>query len=237
MPSSGSSHPAPKSRSYNNKDVTFHSNQHLSQSQITIVLAKMHSIIPLLSLLALAQAVPNIGQRGDKLVHILYRHDKSSNKMSLTVTDESKTKIHGRSCSMTLDDGAFASIPIAIKVDGTGEGDLKLGSSAYKIPSARDGATGASCWSVYNQDEESVDCAVPWTSAVELTDISTNATQCFDSSQVTARSLEERLCNFFYEPVPVGDGNPHQNFLHKQISVCRCSLPPPRLKSLVNHTH
>lgn len=169
--------------------------------------------------------------------------DKATKASSVMVTDETRTKIYGHSCADTL---ALGSLNIAYDVDQYGSGTLRFGSAVYTVHSDLAFSGGIECGVIYDDSETHVDCVAPWPAGSELIELPANATRqpcleehlsrraVYETDQGTNAPLisrdshpeapvgqSKRQVTCMPNPVSrlVGNGNPHQNFQHTQLSV------------------
>jgi len=212
-----------------------------------MLLALLAGGLPLIA----AMATNTLHQRAAPRVVVSLFVDKATKGSSVMVTDESKTKIYGHSCASAL---ALGSLNIAYDVDQYGSGTLRIGSAVYTVHSDPALSGGIECGIIYDDSETHVNCVAPWPAAgPELVELPTSATRqpCLDDhlSRRAAFELDEVAADAPFTsrdvhpespagqsgkrqvtcmPVPVtrlvGNGNPHQNFQHTQLSV---RLPGP----------
>lgn len=182
-------------------------------------------------------------------VNVMIQQVKSTSETDIAVVSQDTSKILGYSCSSTLSSGAFADLPITADIDENGAGTLTVGSTTYKVHEDRDTSGGIACARIFNDGESFLDCAVPVPSSVKLSPVSDQETTCFNSgvipslqsayksmlaqqgppetAKLTRRDLsssrpvlDERQCGIWSASSQVvGDGNPHQNYYLKQLSV------------------
>lgn len=187
-------------------------------------------------------------------VNIMIQQVKSTGETDIAVVSQGTPDILGYSCSSTLNYGAFADLPITADIDENGSGTLTVGSSTYKVHEDRDASGGIACARIYNDGESFLDCAVPVPSSMKLSPISDQKPTCFNSgvipslqsaykamlaqqeppapANLTRRDLSssrpvlnERQCGIWSPATQrVGDGNPHQNYYLKQLSVSHLAL-------------
>lgn len=193
-------------------------------------------------------------------VNVMIQQVKSTSETDIAVVSQNTSEILGYSCSSTLNSGAFADLPITAYIDENGAGTLTVGSTTYKVHEDRDTSGGIACARIFNDGESFLDCAVPVPSSLNLSPISDQETACFNSgvipslqsayksmlaqqgppetANLTRRDLsssrpvlDERQCGIWSASSQVvGDGNPHQNYYLKQLSVSALlSLQPHSL--------
>ncbi|KAG9255765.1 uncharacterized protein F5Z01DRAFT_699546 [Emericellopsis atlantica] len=161
-------------------------------------------------------------------VSVLWSHDKVSGTKSLRVSDTSNQLI-AQSCSDTIEG------PMSIDfsgVDENGFGNVTVGTDSYLAHSKVEYSGGIVCSKVYNEESAVVECHdIDWdppADPVVEADCHENAEVDDLASHVSARSaspashLEERdpqiVCTSSSSTELIGDGNPHQNYRHQQIS-------------------
>ncbi|KAF7556449.1 hypothetical protein G7Z17_g1443 [Cylindrodendrum hubeiense] len=159
-------------------------------------------------------------------VDVVWRHEKSSGLTSLSVFSST----HGSLISETCGSIITADVPIDFSdLDDDGSGTFTVGRTKYTAHSNPEKSGGPACSKKYNGEVALLQCAgVDWAAK----NISTTAvTGCFqyDDSDITFAHLEGRkpavkrqekrqICHADYGTRLVGDGDPHQNFYHKQLS-------------------
>lgn len=192
-------------------------------------MSKMWPLAPIFMLLAasdvLSTPVSSKFPRSDTgNVRVLFHHDKTESKTSLTLTDPSKNKTFAHACDYKLDSGDFAKFPIRMDVNENGAGSLIYGDKKYRIHSLPEHSGGINCSRTYSQDTASVDCMAPWRAPFQLQQLPSNFTSsCFSPGQ-PAYGLDRRqqpgpVVNFIDQTRKEGNGDPHQNYYHRQITV------------------
>ena len=185
-------------------------------------------------------ATPAVHQPAPPIVVVSLFFDKTTKASSVIVTDKTKTEVYGHSCASTL---ALGSLNIAYNVDQYGIGKLEFGPETYTVHSDATVSGGVECGVIYDDTELHVDCLAPWTADFQPAELPANATlPCFEnhlsrraaygldggipepfvSSEIEARqagSIGGNTCNPFPISKLVGNGNPHQNYRHTQLSV------------------
>jgi len=174
-------------------------------------------------------------------VFVTWRHEIPSGSTSLTIQSANKTVL-AETCGSTIGSLSFAD------VDAHGGGHLTAGDAKFEIKSQPE-AGGPVCTRIYNGDIAVVECTgldldVPAGAATSAADCfkheHTKAafrslmTRSDDVADATAHVDEPEMpafhsriqgrqttCISNTDVVVQGDGNPHQNYLHKQISVSR----------------
>jgi hypothetical protein len=130
-------------------------------------------------------------------------------------------------------------------VDQYGSGTLQLGPKTYTVHSDPAESGGVEFGAIYDPSELHVECLAPWPADVELVELPASAAQpCFDGHltrravydvdegvptpllsrdmQLEAPAKENKrqvTCMPVGDSRLVGNGNPHQNYQHTQISV------------------
>ncbi|KAK3994806.1 hypothetical protein QBC44DRAFT_367323 [Cladorrhinum sp. PSN332] len=198
----------------------------------------------LLAILPLAAAAPSLPAVADEHsnvvvretadpVHVLYRLDRASSLESVIVSNSDKSQVYGRICGNKLDTGVFADFPIAVELDAAGSGTITIGGVAKST---------SACIGRNNDDEIYFDCEVPGLTLPETAILDASDLQavgdCFATSTPALKArgaapatspknadniiaLDRRQGTNCYPVIiseKVGDGNPHQNFYHKQLS-------------------
>ncbi|CAI4214300.1 unnamed protein product [Parascedosporium putredinis] len=162
-----------------------------------------------------------------------YHRDIVSNQteLSLSTLDKSHTYSHG--CGNSLE---VAGRTVSVAVNDRGAGNVLIDAEEYRILGDRQMSGGASCTKLYNDRSVVVECSVPWYANMEdLSAISDDRVEeCFSEesaahrrslptsfapSVVSAVEKRQGLCMWFYADNTdlVGDGNPHQDYLHRQV--------------------
>ncbi|EQL02562.1 hypothetical protein G6O67_004188 [Ophiocordyceps sinensis] len=177
-------------------------------------------------------------------VHVQWQHDKVSNEMSLSVLDDSYTRLLAHSCNAHLSMGDTS---ISVDADADAQGSLTVDGKSYLIHSMSEHSGGATCNSMYNEHESFFDCRVKLPAHVPAHPLDPALSRaCFPQSpngpvsgMLVARALNatdealqdvdghvlERRWSFpeflrktLREPVLVGDGDPHQHWRYVQTT-------------------
>lgn len=193
-----------------------------------------------LALAALATATlaaPPSARDHTEEVRLIWLHDKVTGQKSLTMTDDSETKVYGHSCDSELDGVDFKS-----GVNHNGFGNITVFGTKYRVHGDRELSGGAECGKKFTDKAVEVFCSIPNVPSSKLSELdAADVKKCFDgefslfgalegfspvnSSHLAERDMAKRqgggtgLCMPGPCTVRVGDGDPHQNYLHKQISV------------------
>lgn len=169
-------------------------------------------------------------------VSITWRHEKSSGSTSLTIREAKGDTVLAETCGNTLGSLNF------VNADENGAGNLTVGGATFDISSRVQ--DGVSCTRTYNGDIAVVDCSGI---SFEVPKGTAQSANCFNDENAKASFLalnrrnmvlhvptptEKRStpaqmfklrgrqqCHSEETTYPVGDGNPHQNYYHKQLSV------------------
>ncbi|KPM37924.1 hypothetical protein AK830_g8633 [Neonectria ditissima] len=197
-------------------------------------------MLPLLTLASLLSAVAAVE------VKVIWRHEKSTNRTSLSAYNREKGSLIAETCGSFLDGDS----PIDFSnVDEHGSGNFTVGDDTYKVHSKARHSGGPECSRSFNKDHAWLQCSgFEWDS--------TNATQgnnsyCFENSRSHTvfrtlegrdkdhgekatrgrglveprsegeKSMDKRLggtCVSGRTTKLVGDGNPHQNYYLEQLS-------------------
>jgi hypothetical protein len=211
---------------------------HLSQAHHTNTTLTLHSCTSFImrsTLFALpAFAASVIASE----VFVTWRHELSTGKTALEVQGTDKSVL-AESCSSKIGSLDFSN------VDEHGGGFFTVGDNKFAVTSKPE--NGPACHRIYNNDIAVVECT--GVDADVPTGMIASEDGCFshEENKVAFRSLRSRSEDVLNASLPVegpsmpafhsrilgsrqscisntdttlvGDGNPHQNFLHKQISV------------------
>lgn len=193
-------------------------------------------------------AAPSQYTRSDTQdVKVVIQRLKATSETDIAVTEATTSQVVGYACSNALNTGSFVDYPITADVDESGGGTLTIGSTTYKVHENPEISGGITCTRVFNDVEMYMTCTATVPSSLQLTPISKrDSTNCFQSGSpglqmtanamlngaapppagnITARKAEainkrQAPCGSWTgETQIVGDGNPHQNYLLKQLSV------------------
>lgn len=198
-------------------------------------------------LVSIALAVPHDKQKTQE-VDVMIQQIKATSEMDITVLSQESSKILGYACSNILNSGAFAEKPIKADLDENGAGTLAVGNHMYIVNEDPETSGGITCGRTYNDVESFILCAVPLPTSLPLTPISNGEkASCFNSGNTPSleaafRSIlaqnkapetgmtdiddlpmlhkRQTACGQWSSDTQVvGDGDPHQNYLHTQLSV------------------
>jgi len=219
------------------------------QSNISVLLVKMISLAIIAALASCVPTVltaPTLDTRQDvKEVSINIQFIKATSEIDLSVTDKATSKSLGYACSGTLNADAFANFPISADIDENGAGNLTIGPDTYVIHEDSKYSGGITCIRMFNHLETLVRCNAAVPASIEATSSTTNVPSCFSDSNpslhrsaaslshgISAPGVTERTtrreglpvdkrqtCTWYEVTNRVGDGDPHQNYLDKQLSV------------------
>ncbi|KAH6888424.1 hypothetical protein B0T10DRAFT_488155 [Thelonectria olida] len=163
-------------------------------------------------------------------VQLVWRLEKDSGKTSLSAYSSAKGSLVAETCGSTLK--ADSDIDFS-DVNEDGSGNFTVGDDSYRVHAKAKFSGGPACSKTFNQEFALVQCSgVEWTAKNA---VQGNATHCFENDyssralesiqrrgqthEMHSRGLDERqYCTWYTTTSLVGDGNPHQNFLHKQLS-------------------
>jgi hypothetical protein len=180
-------------------------------------------------------------------VFVTWRHELSSGKTALEILGADKAPL-AESCSSKIGSLDFSN------VDSHGGGSFTVGDKKYDVLSQP--ADGPVCSRIYNDDIAVVECTgvdydVPEGAATSAEDCFSH-----EESKTAFRSLKSRSADMYSASTApaekpampsfhsrilgsrqttcvsntdvtlVGDGDPHQNYLHKQISVSAHFVSP-----------
>jgi hypothetical protein len=171
---------------------------------------------------------------------VTWRHEISTGSTSLTIQSADKTVL-AETCGSSIGHLDFS------RVDENGAGHLSLGNRTFSIQSQpQDGPV---CTRIYNGDIAVVECS--GIDLDNIPEGVSKSADCFTHEHVKAAFLSLKSRNVDIENATaheqpempafhsrilgtrqttcitnqdvdvMGDGNPHQNYLHKQISVSR----------------
>ncbi|CAL5868549.1 uncharacterized protein PFLUO_LOCUS2776 [Penicillium psychrofluorescens] len=197
-------------------------------------------------LVSIALAVPHDKQKTQE-VDVMIQQIKATSEMDITVLSQESSKILGYACSNILNSGAFAEKPIKADLDENGAGTLAVGNHMYIVNEDPETSGGITCGRTYNDVESFILCAVPLPTSLPLTPISNGEkASCFNSGNTPSleaafRSIlaqnkapetgmtdiddlpmlhkRQTACGQWSSDTQVvGDGDPHQNYLHTQLS-------------------
>lgn len=163
-----------------------------------------------LSLVVGALAAPHATRTAPQKIRAIWSYAKDDSTTSLKVYNSDKTEFYGETDSSSINSGNFANFPITFDVDDDGFGQVNFGNFTYKTRARKDLSGGAICNKRFNPTSAEVDCILP-------------GIPSFSLQAITERAVEEKRqiipCAPIQSTVAVGDGDPHQNYYHLQISV------------------
>lgn len=184
-----------------------------------------------------------------KEVNVVIQRLKGTAETDVAVVDKESSEVLGYSCSNKIDSGAFAKFPVSADINEYGSGTITLGTTTYKVHEDPNVSGGVSCTKMYDEQEIFVTCAATVPASLQLAPLNArDKTDCFEngnspilqsiansmSAQITTpsinersveeapRSLEERqgACGTWSSYTALeGNGDPHQNYFLKQLSV------------------
>ena len=119
---------------------------------------------------------------------------------------------------------------MSFAVDDNGFGKVNVNGKTYKVHSKPEYSGGIACSKAYGLDLAEIDCIIPWTGDFDLSEIPANETRsCFDNERLAVEAnfltVSKRQGGGNGGCLPgaatglVDDGDPHQNYFHKQITV------------------
>jgi hypothetical protein len=202
-------------------------------------------IATIASFAPVALSAPAANARQDVSINIQYI--KATSETDISVTDKTTSEALGYACSSKLSTGAFADFSVSADINENGAGNLTIGPDTYIIHEDPKFSGGISCFRMYNLLETLVRCttSIP-ASMAKASSSKIEVPNCFSEhtpvlhrsaasqeNQVAApeprdfslkpetRPIDSRqlTCTWYEVTTLVGDGNPHQNFLDKQLSV------------------
>lgn len=195
-----------------------------------------------------------------KEVNVVIQRLKGTAETDVAIVDKESSKVLGYACSDKIDSGAFANFPVSADINEYGAGTITLGTTTYTVHEDPSVSGGVSCTKMYDEQEIFVTCAATVPASLQLAPLSArDKTDCFTSgsspilqsvansmsAKVTTpsttersveeapRSLEERqgACGTWSSYTALeGDGDPHQNYFLKQLSVSLDQLNAFRYK-------
>jgi hypothetical protein len=217
--------------------------------------------VQLISLLPLVAAIPAPAQdQSIKTVSLSYYKDFKTGADSFWISDKAKKQFYGHSCSNELKIGG---LKFDLRLNQYAQGNVTIGSKVYVLHEDPAYSGGIVCTAVYDNHEAHVDCDdIPWTAGSMPTALPAKpSSTCLkdhlvrrasfgiDAEYVDERSLNSGVlndlgkrqaggggggtCGWNHYVTKVGDGNPHQNFRHTQISVSKAPLLPETLLILM----
>ncbi|KAH7071228.1 hypothetical protein BKA63DRAFT_493066 [Paraphoma chrysanthemicola] len=178
-------------------------------------------------------------------VTIVWRHEKTTGSTSLSVQSTSDATVLAESCGNSIGSLDFSS------VDEHGAGNFTIGSNTFDIISKSQ--DGVSCTRMYNGIIATVTCSGV---SFDIPAGVASSAECFtdDDAKASFLALRSMSLGAIDDPTPieqrstpvqafrlrgrqqchnevgtvqVGDGNPHQNYYHKQLSeVINCGAAP-----------
>ncbi|KAF5249676.1 hypothetical protein FANTH_4984 [Fusarium anthophilum] len=166
-------------------------------------------------------------------VQVTWRLEKDTKASSVSAMG-SNGKVIAETCGSII----HAKYPIDFSdVDDTGSGNFTVGDASYLVHSLPEWSGGPVCSRIFNPQYTLVQCSnVTWDSTDVVKD---KANGCFSDSSTDGelqslqrRSLSHEMhsrgaelekrqtacAGWFTRTVLVGDGDPHQNYFHKQLS-------------------
>ena len=187
-------------------------------------------------------------------------HEKSTGGTILSVFDQEDGKLLAKSCGSYID----AAVPIDFSnTDENGDGNFTIGAHSYLVHSESHISGGPTCSKKYNGATAIVDCEnFKWdpkglkaitdknwpkveehplrkkvrgkTNLKALPDLHNNATliQARQADQMSRRQCDSPAIDV----LPVGDGDPHQNYYMQQPGVS-CSIMKQATKDFFKLTH
>ncbi|RYP03435.1 hypothetical protein DL764_005151 [Monosporascus ibericus] len=194
-----------------------------------------------------------------KQVTIRVQVDKTTSETDLTVMDQEITQVFGKSCSGTLNSGAFAALPISVELDDSSASNLSIGSAKYSVHKNVNVSSGITCGRMYDDAGIFVSCDATLPASLELNPLDKrDEPACFANNTPTLQSHKIAIMEGASAPLAltnvnltdaeelaalekrqgaygpwsattwkVGNGNPHQNYFHKQLSEnMRCGFAP-----------
>ncbi|KAF7555826.1 hypothetical protein G7Z17_g1937 [Cylindrodendrum hubeiense] len=143
-------------------------------------------------------------------VRAVFSYAKASSTTLVKVFNADKSEFYGESDGSSIESGNFAKFPITFDVDEIGFGSIAFGNSSYLTRSNREESGGAICHRKFNADTAEVDCWLPIPDG-----FSPEAVDQADKRQLIYTGVQ---CAPISTTYVIGDGDPHQNYYHKQLS-------------------
>lgn len=143
-----------------------------------------------LALVASAPAQP------DNELKMIWQQDKTTQESAMRLKSVAGDKTFIGGCGNKLDVNGTS---ISIDVDDHGVGTLDVGDNSYRVIGDRKSSGGTSCTKMYNDEEDIIECTVPWphdTSKIDtLNDADTKS--CFSEHSLVRRQggFGGGLCN------------------------------------------
>jgi hypothetical protein len=161
-----------------------------------------------LALAATVAAVPTLTSRTAQEVRAVWTYDKKEETKSIKVYNADKTEFYGQAEGDIMKTGDFIKFPIIFDLNHNGFGTVSFGNTTYQARAKKKHSGGAICNKMFNDEFATVDCTLP-------------GVGIFTPTPVTQEDKRQIIvpCGPIQSTVLVGDGDPHQNYYHMQISV------------------
>ncbi|KAH7152104.1 hypothetical protein B0J13DRAFT_255304 [Dactylonectria estremocensis] len=171
-----------------------------------------------------------------------YHHESGSNQTEFTLSTLDKSDFYAHACDNSF---GIAGKAVTINVDARGSGHIAVDDKEYKVVGDRDMSGGISCTKMYNEKSTVVECSIPWRDSFDdWTVLSADEVEeCFSEESAARRrnlpsafssriasshfvsdsspALDKRQggCAYsvWYDTRLIGDGDPHQDYFHKQV--------------------
>jgi hypothetical protein len=186
---------------------------------------------------AVLAAPTNIARQDVKDANIVIQFIKATSEIDIRVTDETTSESLGYACSCTLNSGAFTKLPIIADINENGFGNLTVGPDSYLIHHDTEYSGGITCMKIFDDVETLVHCTVPIPTSIEPDSTTNEVPKCFSAENPSLYETAQQIliakrntlpmdkrqtaCQFYTNTNLVGDGDPHQNSLNKQITVSK----------------
>ncbi|RAK94345.1 hypothetical protein BO79DRAFT_261412 [Aspergillus costaricaensis CBS 115574] len=175
-------------------------------------------------LAAAALAAPSSQSEEDiSYVRVTLQQHKTNSEKEILVIDTSTSDILASACSLALDTGAFADFSIVADVGLNGNGSIIAGPSTFTVHENVEHSGGIICYRMYDEYESLLLHLRPVAESTHIMDTlpipfsQENLTQPAHEGELEQRQISP--CSMWYPATKlVGDGDPHQNYYHKQLS-------------------
>lgn len=170
----------------------------------------MHAAATLaLAFSSVALAAPK-AERGPAEIRAILSIDKTTDESTVALWDSDKSKFFGKNSGSSFGGESFTDHPISFAVNENGAGNVTFGDKTYPVHSDPKHSGGSTCTRMYNQEFAEVNCLLP--------NIAGFSPKTVERPQPKADKRQEP-CTPSKGTSKLGKGNPHQNYLHKQLSV------------------
>ncbi|KAH7397728.1 hypothetical protein BKA64DRAFT_623698 [Cadophora sp. MPI-SDFR-AT-0126] len=176
----------------------------------------LKSIVSMTWILPVILAAPSV-RRSTKEANLFVKFDKTTLETEITVMDVS-SQLLGQICNTLLNSGPFVDFPISTNLDQNGAGNVTLGTDTYVVHELAEFSGGITCTRMYNNLDSVVKCLIKLVPINTIPPAATSNLQDLEF-KLTNTSEGRADCNLWTKGVVrIGDGDPHQNYLHTQLS-------------------